>query len=118
VRVYAACGRAVAPLGKRAEIASVAEGAIVSFYPGVARSLSSRSPIVGVAITVTTDGRTKVEAEIIKYRTLQSRILHFIPAGPKRLVGRSQYFSFLTNLEHELGALDPARISLRRHRPS
>jgi hypothetical protein len=47
---------------------------------------------------------------------LQSKVLGFIPAGPKRLVGRSQYFKFLNALETELGALDPASGSVQRLR--
>jgi hypothetical protein len=117
-RAYEACQRAVAPLGKKAEIERASGGAVVSFYPGFPRSLSSRSPVVAVSIGEVGDGRVAVRTEVGGYRTLQTKVLGFIPAGVKRLVGRSQFFTFLTNLEHELGALDPAGAAVVRHRPS
>jgi hypothetical protein len=113
--VIAACRRAAAVLGKRARVEASAAKVTVSISPGMSQDLRSLSPVLGIDLRPSGGGRVQVETRVEVHRTIRSRILGFIPAGPKRLVGRYHFFRFLNALETELGALDPVSGSVRRH---
>jgi hypothetical protein len=53
------------------------------------------------------EGNIRLETEVGRYKTQQSAVFGFIPAGPKRLVGRTSFFKVLNSLENELRVLDP-----------
>jgi hypothetical protein len=110
-----ACQRAVDVLGSHATI-SVASGVFtVAIRPEYGR-LSAVSPVVGIKLPPAVSGGVTVVAQISDYLTSQAKTFGFIPAGPKRLVGKDQYFRFLGALEVELRALDSsARIERAVH---
>jgi hypothetical protein len=63
---------------------------------------------LGVNMRPAQDGRIRIETQVGRYKTQQSTALGFIPAGPKRLVGRTTFLKILDSLENELRALDPS----------
>ena len=66
--------------------------------------LSKVSPTVGVSLLPQANGATRVVVKVAHYRTIQSSFM-FIPIGPKRLVGRSEYLNLLQSLKQELGTM-------------
>lgn len=116
--VVAACRRAAGTLGKHARLEASAAKVTVSFLPGLSATFSQVSPIVGIALSPAEAGRVRVDTQVERYRTSQPVVLGFVPAGPKRLVGRGQFLRFLAALETELSALDPATGSVRRRDPA
>ncbi len=113
--VRAACQRAAESLGKKATIEGNSERITVAIKGGPVSALSSTSPIVVVTLSPAGEGAVKVESSVQSFRTVQSKIIGFIPAGPKRLIGRTSYFAFLNALELELRAVDPTSGQVRRH---
>lgn len=112
--VVAACRRAADTLGKHARVDSNAAKVTVSILPGLSQKFSSVSPVVGIDLRPADGGRVHLDTRVERHRTIQSRVFGFIPAGPKRLVGRQYFFRFLNALETEIGALDPATGSIQR----
>ncbi len=103
--VVAACRRSIEFLGKHADIASSGSRLVIKVKPGLSAKLSNVSPTVGVSLLPQASGDVRVIVRIEQYRTLQSRFM-FIPIGPKRLVGKTEYLNLLTSLEQELGAVN------------
>jgi hypothetical protein len=54
-----------------------------------------------------------LETTLARYKTLQSHVFGFVPAGPKRLACRQQFLMLLDALENELRALDPRGTIVR-----
>jgi hypothetical protein len=116
--VVAACRKAADQLGRHARVEADEVRITVSFLPGLSPKLSYVSSIMGIAVRQAGPGRLRLDSAVERYRLKQTTFLGFIPAGPKTLVGRGQFLRYLTALEAELGALDPAAGSVRRHDPS
>jgi hypothetical protein len=114
--VVEACRRATEALGKHARMHFNAAKVTVEILPGLSQAFSHVSPVVAVHLRPAGIGRIQVAAQVEGYMTRQSKVMGFIPAGPKRLVGRSYFFRFLNALETELGALDPATGPAQRPR--
>ena len=115
--VVGACQRAAETLGKHARVQANAAKVTVQILPGVSQTFSSVSPTVGINLRPGRDGHVHLEASVESHRTVQSTVFGFIPAGPKRLVGRQYFFRFLNALETELAALDPVSGSVQRRQP-
>lgn len=104
-QVVAACLRAADFLGKSATTSATGASVTVRIRPGLVPGTSRVSPTVGIRLEPTSDGAVEVNAKVERYLTRQSRILWLIPFGPKRFVGRREYFDLLTSLQQELGSL-------------
>jgi len=115
--VVAACRRAAERLGKHARFEANATRVTVAILPGITPKFSSVSPIVSIDLRPGNGGGVQLESRVERYRTIQSRLFGFVPAGPKRLVGKQPFFRFLDALETELGALDPAAGTVNRRLP-
>lgn len=113
--VIDACRRAAAVLGKRARVEANAAKVTVSILPGLAKEPALHFPVLGIDLQPSGGGRVHLETRVELHRTIRSRMLGFIPAGRKELVGRHHFFRLLSALENELGALDPVTGSVRRH---
>jgi hypothetical protein len=106
-----ACRRAAEPISEHKRLEGLVEGGdgnmIVSLV--VKPLMGSKPGQVSwvVAIGATGNNVKHVTAQIVRYKTLQSRVMGFIPAGPKTLGGRREFFMLLDALENELRALDP-----------
>ena len=103
--VVAACRRSIEFLGKHADIASSSSKLVIKIKPGLSANLSTVSPTVGVSLLPQSTGDIRVIVKIDQYRTIQSRFM-FIPVGPKRLSGKTEYLNLLTSLKQELGAVN------------
>ena len=112
--VVAACWRAAEAVGKHARIEANAAKVTVAILPGASQKFSTISPVVGIHLRPAAGNRVHLDTRVEQHRTVQSRMFGFIPAGPKRLVGRQFFFRFLDALETELGALDPATGLVQR----
>jgi hypothetical protein len=66
-----------------------------------------QSWVTVVEFDVGRDGAIHLETNLARYKTLQSHVFGFVPAGPKSLVCRQQFLMLLDALENELRALDP-----------
>jgi hypothetical protein len=114
--VVEACRRATETLGKHARMHFNAAKVTVEILPGLSQTFSHISPVVAVHLRPAGIGRIQVAAQVEGYMTRQSKVMGFIPAGPKRLVGRGYFFRFLNALGTELAALDPATGPAQRPR--
>ena len=106
--VLVACQRAAATLGKRAKLSTDGAKILVHIHTN---PITGPNASIVVRITATTNreaGSVHVSTAVVSYRTTQPKMIGFIPAGPKHLIGRNQYFKFLDALETELRSLDPA----------
>jgi hypothetical protein len=50
---------------------------------------------VGIDLRPADGGRVHLDTRVERHWTIQSRMFGFIPADPKRLVGRQYFFKFL-----------------------
>lgn len=77
------------------------------FSIGVPKHIDQR-PIMQFRCQVTADGSgSEIATEIELFRTSQSTVAGFIPAGPKSLEGYPWYQQYMRNLEAAILAKDP-----------
>jgi hypothetical protein len=74
------------------------------FYPGLIKAMSKRSPQGALSLSPEGDDKVVVRARLEKWLTSQQRFM-LIPVGPKMLVGKGQWVTYLRALEQELRAL-------------
>jgi len=103
-QVVASAQHAVGALGNKAEISTTSAKLTVVFFPGLVKAVSRRSPIVAIDLKPAGEDKVSVRVHMERWTNLQSRIM-FIPIGPKRILGKSDYLTYLRALEQELVAL-------------
>jgi hypothetical protein len=108
-----ACRRATEPVGEYARVEPTTDQVSITIL-GRKQFVSKQGERkrfflmdLGVNTSPAEDGRIRIETKVGRYKTQQSTALGFIPAGPKRLVGRTTFLKILDSLENELRALDP-----------
>jgi len=115
-----ACERAAEPINdhKRLETRVEVKNTTVLISLLVKPLMRATTPgkqswVTVVEFNIERDGAMHLETNLAHYKTLQSHVLGFIPAGPKSLVCRQQFLMLLDALENELRALDPRGTIVR-----
>jgi hypothetical protein len=106
-QVVAVAQHAAGVLRNKAEISVASAKLTIGFYPGLVKAVSRRSPTAAIDLKPAGDDKVSVRVRMERWTNLQSRMF-FIPIGPKRISGKSEYITYLRALEQELRALGAA----------
>lgn len=74
----------------------------------VVRNLLKVKILRFVVLASEADGTNEVHSRIVEFRTSQSKLLYFIPIGPKTLLGYKPYKNFMELYAKAILKLDPA----------
>lgn len=103
-KVVTVAKHALGAVGNKGDVTETSAKLTLMFYPGLIRALSRRSPTVAVDLKPAPNDAVSVRVHMERWTTLQSRVI-FIPIGPKRISGKSEYLAWLRAFRQELTAL-------------
>jgi hypothetical protein len=102
--VVAVIRHATGALSNKVDVSESSAKITMLFYPGLIKVMSKRSPQGAISLSPEGDDKVVVRARLEKWLTSQQRFM-LIPVGPKRLVGKGQWVTYLRALDQEFRAL-------------